>query len=256
MGLRIASGSCALLLAMGGAAAPFGAGAQGLAGPGQDALPPGVEAPPADILTMSFVDYPVESVIAVEEGRSVLNLSVAADGHVSTAEVASSSGHPRLDDAAIRIAKERWRFMPELRGGVAVASMTRVTVDWTLPMQDAAPFLRGANAVPGNVPSEALPVGESRSLCNPRPEIATGERHDPNGSPHFARWTEVNEDGDVANILLLTARGWMRIFPSTVDIVDRNYYTVPRERGTPVRCWYQSDDPIDLGVENSEQGDE
>lgn len=64
--------------------------------------------------------YPVVSRRLGEQGDVVLGLHVQADGRIAEVEVRSSSGHPRLDRAAIDAAR-RWRLLPARRDGQPVA---------------------------------------------------------------------------------------------------------------------------------------
>lgn len=61
--------------------------------------------------------YPVQSVRAQEQGTTGLQVCVDTGGHVTQASVADSSGHPRLDEAALTWIK-RARFAPGSVGGV------------------------------------------------------------------------------------------------------------------------------------------
>lgn len=62
--------------------------------------------------------YPPESRRAEEQGDTGLKVCVSASGRVTAAEVASSSGFPRLDAAALKWVREA-RFHPGTVGGVA-----------------------------------------------------------------------------------------------------------------------------------------
>ena len=55
-------------------------------------------------------EYPRLSVRQGQEGVVVVRLGVDADGRVQSAEVASPSPWPLLNDAALRAVRERWRF--------------------------------------------------------------------------------------------------------------------------------------------------
>ena len=65
--------------------------------------------------------YPMEARANRWTGVVTLRLGVDADGAVRNVEVAGTSGHPSLDDAAVSAAWG-WRFSPARRGGIAVAS--------------------------------------------------------------------------------------------------------------------------------------
>lgn len=71
--------------------------------------------------------YPPESRAAGEAGRVLLRVSVSADGRAESVELAVSSGHDRLDAAALA-AVRRWRFAPARQGGEAVAATVTVPI--------------------------------------------------------------------------------------------------------------------------------
>lgn len=75
--------------------------------------------------------YPAASVRLGEEGRVILNVYVGEDGKVREVRVMTSSGFPRLDQAAIDWARaNRWR--PATKNGQAVAGWVRVPVVFRL----------------------------------------------------------------------------------------------------------------------------
>ena len=57
-------------------------------------------------------EYPRVALREGQEGVVTVRLSVGLDGRVLTAEAASPSAWPLLNDAAIRVVKNRWRFAP------------------------------------------------------------------------------------------------------------------------------------------------
>jgi protein TonB len=75
--------------------------------------------------------YPAVSKRAGEHGRVVLRVRVDADGRVEAIEVQSTSGYPRLDEAALA-AVRRWKFVPAKLGERAVAGWAIVPVNFTL----------------------------------------------------------------------------------------------------------------------------
>ncbi len=66
-----------------------------------------------------------------EEGRVVVRVTVDAAGRAAMTELARSSGHQRLDRAALE-ALERWRFAPAERGGRPVPGTVEVPVTFRL----------------------------------------------------------------------------------------------------------------------------
>lgn len=64
--------------------------------------------------------YPAASVRQGEEGRVLCSIHIDTAGWVTRVEVLQSSGHPRLDQAALD-ALAKWRFLPARTDGRAVA---------------------------------------------------------------------------------------------------------------------------------------
>jgi len=66
-----------------------------------------------------------------EQGRVMLHVSVSADGLPTEVELAHSSGHHALDEAAVSAVK-RWRFVPASQGGRPIAGIADVPVRFQL----------------------------------------------------------------------------------------------------------------------------
>jgi len=75
--------------------------------------------------------YPAASRRAGEEGTGVFRVLVDANGRPQDVSVVTSTGHPRLDEAAITAIK-KWAFSPAMQAGQAVQSYTRVQVKFEL----------------------------------------------------------------------------------------------------------------------------
>ena len=67
-----------------------------------------------------------------QQGTVILSITVAADGSVSAAQIATSSGISELDQAALEWVKGHWRYKPAMQGGVAVPSTTQAAVKFDL----------------------------------------------------------------------------------------------------------------------------
>lgn len=80
-------------------------------------------------------DYPIAASRLGEEGTTGLQLNIAADGHVTDAQVFKSSGSLRLDTAAVKHVIRSWTFNPCTQDGKAVACMYKANLTWRL--QDA-----------------------------------------------------------------------------------------------------------------------
>jgi protein TonB len=75
--------------------------------------------------------YPLESRQRREQGTVVLAVTLGTDGRVDTLSVATSSGHFRLDRAALA-AVRRWRWSPTVRDGTAMMVRGLVTIPFVL----------------------------------------------------------------------------------------------------------------------------
>lgn len=76
-------------------------------------------------------DYPEIAKQNNWEGRVVVFAHISETGTVESAEIARSSGHPELDDAAIAAIKAA-RFEPAHRGNVAIPGTVRVPIAFSL----------------------------------------------------------------------------------------------------------------------------
>ncbi len=106
-------------------------------GPVVVAAPP---APPAPVTPPSFnaaylqnkpPAYPSLSRRMSEQGRVLLRVLVNADGNPEKVEVRTSSGHERLDEAALE-AVRTWKFVPAQQAGRAVAAWVQVPLVFSL----------------------------------------------------------------------------------------------------------------------------
>lgn len=75
--------------------------------------------------------YPPSEIRQNHTGTVQLSVEVLPDGSVGNVRLDSSSGYPKLDEAALRIARS-WRFIPGTRDGAAVAMWKRVPITFQL----------------------------------------------------------------------------------------------------------------------------
>lgn len=75
--------------------------------------------------------YPPMAVRLSQQGTTLVRFTVNTDGSVSNVQVARSSGHQILDDAAIGCASA-WRYKPALDDGRPVAQTWSTNVQWKL----------------------------------------------------------------------------------------------------------------------------
>lgn len=85
----------------------------------------------ADYLENPAPLYPALSRRHGEEGRVLLNVYVEADGRPSRVELRRSSGHSRLDQAALAAVRQ-WRFVPARQGKFAIAASVVVPIQFSL----------------------------------------------------------------------------------------------------------------------------
>ncbi len=76
--------------------------------------------------------YPASATRLEQEGRLLLRVHVASDGHVMEALVTSSSGYSSLDDAAKNHAIKHWHLRPATQDGTAIESWLTVPVQFHL----------------------------------------------------------------------------------------------------------------------------
>ncbi|HEX7892443.1 MAG TPA: TonB family protein, partial [Ramlibacter sp.] len=101
------------------------------AAPAPPAPPPKLELPIAyaDYLQNPQPPWPRMSQRLGERGVTEMRVLIGADGRAKKAELAKSSGYPRLDQASLE-AVLSWRYMPAKRGGVPEDMWFVVPIRW------------------------------------------------------------------------------------------------------------------------------
>lgn len=84
-----------------------------------------------DARACSKPEYPPQSLRAQEEGLTVLQFLIGADGTAIESKVEKSSGYRRLDEAARR-ALSLCKFRPGTEDGKAVQSWARIEYQWKI----------------------------------------------------------------------------------------------------------------------------
>jgi protein TonB len=109
-------------------------------GPGEGEITVGreIEPPPiapqmtqVRLLRSTEPPYPTISQRMSEEGVVLVRATITPYGTIGDVVVQTSSGFPRLDDAAIKAVRE-WRFAPAMRGSQAIAGTVIVPVRFSL----------------------------------------------------------------------------------------------------------------------------
>ena len=94
---------------------------------------PKIELPSSDAayLQNPKPPYPPMSQRLGEQGKVVVRVLIGTDGQAQQAEVKTSSGFERLDQAALATVK-RWRYVPGKRNGVVEAMWFNVPINFVL----------------------------------------------------------------------------------------------------------------------------
>lgn len=97
------------------------------------AAPTRVELPSSDAayLNNPRPSYPALSRRLGEQGKVVVRVLIGVDGKAQQAEIRSSSGYDRLDQAALATVRS-WRYVPGTRGGVPEAMWFNVPINFVL----------------------------------------------------------------------------------------------------------------------------
>ncbi|MDH5709034.1 MAG: energy transducer TonB [Hylemonella sp.] len=95
--------------------------------------PPRVELPSTDAAYLNNPSprYPALSRRLGEQGTVLIRVLIEVDGCAAQAEIQRSSGHARLDQAALAAVRS-WRYVPGRRGGVVEAMWFTVPVNFRL----------------------------------------------------------------------------------------------------------------------------
>jgi TonB family protein len=183
--------------------------------------------------TIADTDYPLGALLANEQGRVRLNLTIAPDGRVADAQVAQSSGAPRLDQAAVLIAKSRWRYEPARRGGQAVTSTITTEVNWVSPLRPVTENLIEVQPLPqaAQPPQPPARMIEVPGLYPPM-SMARGEQ-----GVVGVRYL-VREDGSIGDAQLASSSGFERLDTAAVQSVRERWRFQPaRVNGMPAQAW-------------------
>ena len=85
----------------------------------------------ADYLSNPPPAYPLLSRRIGEQGRVILRVLVDVQGQPARVELRASSGHERLDAAALETV-QRWKFVPARQGDQPVAAWVLVPIVFSL----------------------------------------------------------------------------------------------------------------------------
>jgi protein TonB len=113
--------------------APASPAAQVTAAPVAVAPAPHIDLPTTDAAYLHNPKpaYPTLSRRLGEQGKVVVRVLIGVDGTAQQAELKTSSGFDRLDQAGLAAARQ-WRYVPGKRNGVPEAMWTNVPINFVL----------------------------------------------------------------------------------------------------------------------------
>jgi protein TonB len=174
-------------------------------------------------------DYPYASVRAREQGEVVLSVLVLEDGAVGDVRVLSSSRFPRLDERAVELARDRFKYRP----GTVDDQPTRMSLTIGVPfvLNRVSPSVRLSFC-------RSVPV-MGQLLFAVNPEAGENETDLASQATIVALQYHVTADGTVDDVILPTKQGWMHFNQSLVQNFSRIAAIPPAVRvNRPPSCWF------------------
>ena len=176
---------------------------------------------------VTATDYPPQSLRRGETGIVGVRYTIKSDGTVGETEIAQSSGIRVLDEAALRMVTQRWRFQT---GATDEVHSTTVAFQM-IPNTSKQRCYPSPIAAEEQVQVTALQISPSVGKSALFPRI-------------IDRWLFVNGRGAVSDVLLRMKNGLMRPSASLLNTLKGTSYP----RTTDSGCWYY--DPLVLTVPN------
>ncbi len=177
-------------------------------------------------------DYPPISRRLKEDGDVVMQVSITADGTVEDVQLAQSSGFQRLDERAIQIVRERYRYRPNPNVHCAPAATTlTTTIRWHMD--------KFAMPIHGTCRDQAHAMTEEElNAVRPRTRYRVDVKL-------TRRQILIKEDGTIEKILILTPKGWTDAGPDALRTENRKEFYIPAQKnGVPAKCWIDDDEVI------------
>jgi protein TonB len=183
---------------------------------------------------ISDADYPLESLLANESGTVSLNLLIDRSGRVYFAQTLKGSGFTRLDQAAIEIAKTKWRFQPSQKEGQPTDGAVKVDVTWTLPLIPVNEFAIDAPNPPAGaklVAPEPLTRNTVTARDYPEASIRLSEQG--------RTWVQyqITDKGMVGETRVVEPSGHPRLDEAATRVVRRWKFTPGTVDGKPSDFW-------------------
>lgn len=189
---------------------------------------------------MAASAYPLNSIVANEEGTTIVEVLIDETGAFTNAEIRESSGYPLLDDIAFRTIQEaRLSTPPTTPDGTPTSARVLADVVWTLPLESAEEYMfedrPGADPiVPGDdVVWPQQGAHENRVSQNDFPQTAV--RYSQTG-PVILR-VLVGPDGHVADLHVAATSGFEELDAAALRIVPRFQFDPGTINGEPATMW-------------------
>ena len=183
--------------------------------------------PPSLVMPLDIPDgeYPLESLLAAEEGRVSLNVVINIEGKAIFAQILTGSGIPRLDAAAKELAAG-WVFHPAMRNGEAVGGSVKVELTWKAPLVPARDYDSDVPALPnGAIPPKPITTRAIIAGDYPPTSIRAGQRGiallrymvQPDGSVGDIGVARSSGFGDLDNAAIAMVKPRWKFEPATLN---------------------------------------
>ncbi len=184
---------------------------------------PTVPFPKPEIAGVAETDYPPASLLAGEEGTSVVAFTLGPSGNVSSCSLVKSSGFDRLDDASCRVVMHfKFHMTPE--SAVWVNKIRKTQIKWQTPPTRSAGVVRGVQLpVPQPDKTRGLNTAEAG-------EVASGRR------VNIGLDLSLAENGSVQSCAVRTTSGSAILNKKACDMALKWTYQPATKDGTPVKC--------------------
>ncbi len=171
--------------------------------------------------------YPIASLIRNESGRVILDVTFAADGSITDAAIATTSGNARLDNAALDIV----RNAPIDARIPGPAGSSRAELAWTLPLRPAydivTPPQPGAPQT-GTVP-DLLQLPQDQGLLSLPPASIVARE-----SGVVALTVSIGADASVTGISVRETSGYAALDEAAIRLARAATYEAGSMDGMPV----------------------
>ena len=191
-------------------------------------IPPDGGAAPAPAKPLDILDteYPLLSLLADEQGTTILDLSLDSSGKPNAVQISMSSGYPALDQQSVQIARTRWAFQP---GTTSI----KIAVNWALPLIAVNEYNLDIPAAPEGASPPAAITGHG-VVADDYPALAVRTRQQ---GIVVVRYL-ITEDGTVGDIQVASSSGVPRLDDAAVQMVKKRWKFRPFTlNGKPIAVW-------------------